>query len=50
MDLEMTMSGRERREYIEWKTERDRIDAQRMERQKNAGGQWKREWDVKKDE
>ena len=42
------MTGRERREYLDWKAEREAIDKARMERQKGAEGSWTREWDVDK--
>ena len=41
------MTGPERREYMEWKSERDKIDQQRIERQKKDG-QWMRAWDNEK--
>ena len=47
--LELTMTGAERRNYAEWKAERDRIDAERMRRaQASNGGEWRREWDSEK--
>ena len=43
------MTGVERRNYAEWKAERDRIDAERMRRaQASHGGEWRREWDSEK--
>lgn len=30
--------------------ERDKIDTARIQRQKQADGQWRREWDAEKDE
>ena len=42
------MTGKERREYLDWKAEREAIDKARMDRQKNSEGIWKREWDVNK--
>jgi len=44
----MQTTGTERREYAEWKRERDRIDRERLSRQKKPDGQWKREWDAAK--
>ncbi|EDO36245.1 predicted protein [Nematostella vectensis] len=41
---EISMTGKSRREYMEWKQERERVDQERKERQKRGGG-WKREWD-----
>lgn len=47
--MAMNMTGRERREYVEWKAEREKVDQARIDRQKLATGEWKREWDIKKD-
>lgn len=44
------MTGKERREYVAWKAERERIDTARIQRGKGASGEWKREWDIEKDE
>ena len=44
----MTRTGAERWQYDEWKEERSRIDRDRVDRQKNAAGQWTREWDTLK--
>ena len=33
MELAVTMTGKERRQYIEWKADRDRVDIARIERQ-----------------
>ncbi|XP_014210131.1 putative uncharacterized protein DDB_G0282133 [Copidosoma floridanum] len=35
-------------EYEAWRAERDRIDEARINRQKTAEGNWRREWDVNK--
>jgi len=48
MEYHMATTGAERREYAEWKRERDEIDRQRLDRQKKPDGQWKREWDAAK--
>ena len=48
MELAVTMTGKERRQYIEWKADRDRVDIARIERQKSSSGEWKREWDKEK--
>ena len=45
MDMAMRMTGAERRQYVEWKTERDKIDEARINRQKTQQGEWRREWD-----
>ena len=50
MDMQHHLTGKERREYVEWKKEREKIDMIRMERQKTAEGDWRREWDREKDE
>ncbi|VDO94924.1 unnamed protein product [Soboliphyme baturini] len=47
-DLELTMTGRERLNYLRWKEEREKIDADRLSRQHTADGQWQREWDARK--
>ena len=44
----MATTGAERREYAEWKREREQIDSERVNRQKKPDGQWKREWDAAK--
>ena len=44
---EIHMTGKERREYLEWKEERKRIDEDRKERAKRSGD-WSREWDKTK--
>lgn len=45
---EISMTGKERRNYQEWKEERRKVDASRKERQKKEGN-WSREWDQKKE-
>lgn len=47
-DMEMKMTGRERRQYSDWKNEREEIDKERLTRQKNSEGDWRRAWDVNK--
>ncbi|TNN76748.1 Coiled-coil domain-containing protein 9 [Liparis tanakae] len=49
-DMTMSMTGRERAEYLRWKKEREEIDEERLARHRNATGQWKREWDAQKTE
>lgn len=46
-NIELTMSGKERREYSQWKEERSRIDKERKARQKKTGN-WSRAWDQTK--
>ena len=46
-NIEMTMSGKERHEYTQWRKEREKIDEERKERQKKAGN-WSRTWDQPK--
>ncbi|XP_028818544.1 coiled-coil domain-containing protein 9 isoform X3 [Denticeps clupeoides] len=50
MDMTLSMTGRERAEYLRWKKEREQIDEERLARHRNATGQWKREWDAQKTE
>uniref|UniRef100_A0A8C5R6F8 Uncharacterized protein n=1 Tax=Leptobrachium leishanense TaxID=445787 RepID=A0A8C5R6F8_9ANUR len=47
-DLPLTAAEQEHIEYREWKKERAKIDRDRVARQKNARGEWKRAWDVDK--
>nr|XP_040035300.1 coiled-coil domain-containing protein 9 isoform X3 [Gasterosteus aculeatus aculeatus] len=49
-DMTMSMTGRERAEYLSWKKEREQIDEDRLARHRNATGQWRREWDAQKTE
>ena len=49
MEMSMNMTGRERRQYVEWKAEREKVDQARIDRQKSMSGEWRREWDVQKD-
>ncbi|XP_061733544.1 coiled-coil domain-containing protein 9 isoform X3 [Nerophis ophidion] len=49
-DMTMSMTGRERAEYLRWKKEREQIDEERLARHRNATGQWRREWDAQKTE
>ncbi|XP_078097971.1 uncharacterized protein LOC144511463 isoform X2 [Mustelus asterias] len=50
VDMTMSMTGRERSEYMRWKKEREQIDLERLARHRNATGQWRREWDAEKTE
>ncbi|XP_059841005.1 coiled-coil domain-containing protein 9 isoform X3 [Hypanus sabinus] len=50
MDMTLSMTGRERAEYMRWKKEREQIDQERLARHRNATGQWRREWDAEKTE
>uniref|UniRef100_H3B6B9 Coiled-coil domain containing 9 n=1 Tax=Latimeria chalumnae TaxID=7897 RepID=H3B6B9_LATCH len=50
VDMTMSMTGRERAEYMRWKKEREQIDQERLARHRNATGQWRREWDAEKNE
>ncbi|XP_069766062.1 coiled-coil domain-containing protein 9 isoform X2 [Narcine bancroftii] len=49
-DMTLSMTGRERAEYMRWKKEREQIDQERLARHRNATGQWRREWDAEKTE
>ena len=50
MEMSVMMTGRERRQYTEWKSEREAVDQARMERQKSKEGGWRRAWDTEKKE
>ncbi|XP_040833805.1 coiled-coil domain-containing protein 9 isoform X2 [Ochotona curzoniae] len=47
-DMTLSMTGRERSEYLRWKQERDKIDQERLQRHRKPTGQWRREWDAEK--
>ncbi|XP_033127742.1 coiled-coil domain-containing protein 9-like isoform X2 [Anneissia japonica] len=47
-NIDISMTGKERKRYENWKKEREIIDEQRLARHKNAAGEWKREWDKEK--
>lgn len=47
-DMTMSMTGRERSEYLRWKQEREKIDQERLQRHRKPTGQWRREWDAEK--
>ncbi|XP_040298109.1 coiled-coil domain-containing protein 9 isoform X2 [Bufo bufo] len=46
--IDMSMTGKERAEYVRWKQERDQIDQERLARHRKPTGQWRREWDLEK--
>ncbi|XP_065511301.1 coiled-coil domain-containing protein 9 [Caloenas nicobarica] len=48
LDMTLSMTGRERAEYVRWKQEREQIDRERLARHRKPGGQWRREWDAEK--
>ncbi|KAL8220053.1 UNVERIFIED_CONTAM: hypothetical protein K2H54_038001 [Gekko kuhli] len=48
LDMTLSMTGRERAEYIRWKQEREQIDRERLARHRQATGEWRREWDAEK--
>ncbi|XP_029475355.1 coiled-coil domain-containing protein 9 isoform X2 [Rhinatrema bivittatum] len=50
MDMTLSMTGRERAEYVRWKKEREQIDQERLARHRKPTGQWRREWDAEKNE
>ncbi|XP_069738349.1 coiled-coil domain-containing protein 9 isoform X2 [Phaenicophaeus curvirostris] len=50
LDMTLSMTGRERAEYVRWKKERDQIDQERLARHRKPTGQWRREWDAEKSE
>ncbi|XP_029388066.1 coiled-coil domain-containing protein 9 isoform X2 [Mus pahari] len=47
-DMTMSMTGRERSEYLRWRQEREKIDQERLQRHRKPTGQWRREWDAEK--
>nr|XP_054929146.1 coiled-coil domain-containing protein 9-like isoform X1 [Dermacentor andersoni] len=46
----LAMTGRQRREYEQWKSDRAAIDQARMQRHMDSEGNFTREWDLHKDE
>ncbi|XP_010002506.1 PREDICTED: C5a anaphylatoxin chemotactic receptor 1-like [Chaetura pelagica] len=48
LDMTLSMTGRERAEYVRWKKEREQIDRERLARHRNPAGTWRREWDAQK--
>ncbi|XP_041351675.1 coiled-coil domain-containing protein 9-like isoform X2 [Gigantopelta aegis] len=50
MEMSLAMTGRERLEYTHWKEERERIDSERLARQKSQTGEWRRAWDAEKNQ
>uniref|UniRef100_A0A452H2V9 Uncharacterized protein n=1 Tax=Gopherus agassizii TaxID=38772 RepID=A0A452H2V9_9SAUR len=48
LDMTLSMTGRERAEYVRWKKEREQIDQERLARHRKPTGQWCREWDAEK--
>ncbi|KAM6038261.1 coiled-coil domain-containing protein 9 isoform 2-T2 [Chlamydotis macqueenii] len=50
LDMTLSMTGRERAEYVRWKKEREQIDQERLARHRKPTGQWRREWDAEKSE
>uniref|UniRef100_A0A8D0B5C3 Coiled-coil domain containing 9 n=1 Tax=Salvator merianae TaxID=96440 RepID=A0A8D0B5C3_SALMN len=48
LDMTLSMTGRERAEYLRWKQEREQIDRERLERHRQPTGEWRREWDAEK--
>ncbi|XP_030073824.1 coiled-coil domain-containing protein 9 [Microcaecilia unicolor] len=50
VDMTLSMTGRERAEYMRWKKEREQIDQERLARHRKPTGQWRREWDAEKNE
>uniref|UniRef100_A0A670IXE0 Coiled-coil domain containing 9 n=1 Tax=Podarcis muralis TaxID=64176 RepID=A0A670IXE0_PODMU len=48
MDMTLSMTGRERAEYVRWKQEREQIDQERLARHRQPTGEWRREWDAQK--
>ena len=48
MEMNMMMTGKERRQYSEWKNEREQADQARIDRSKTNSGEWRRAWDAEK--
>lgn len=48
MQMAVEMTGRQRRDYAQWKSQQELADNDRMRRAHTEGGQWRREWDVEK--
>nr|XP_034974412.1 coiled-coil domain-containing protein 9 isoform X1 [Zootoca vivipara] len=48
LDMTLSMTGRERAEYVRWKQEREQIDQERLARHRQPTGEWRREWDAQK--
>ncbi|KAM3919235.1 coiled-coil domain-containing protein 9B isoform 2-T3 [Leptodactylus fuscus] len=44
-DYPLTMSAEEHSEYLQWKKEREQVDTERLARQRNSKGEWRRTWD-----
>ncbi|KAM4014663.1 coiled-coil domain-containing protein 9B isoform 2-T2 [Anomaloglossus baeobatrachus] len=44
-DYPWTMSAVEHNDYLQWKKERQQVDTERLARQKNSKGEWRRTWD-----
>ena len=44
------MTGRQRTVHKNWLQQRQKVDENRLRRQKAQDGKWKREWDVEKPE
>ena len=44
------MTGRQRTIHKNWLQQRQKVDENRLRRQKKEDGRWKREWDVEKPE
>ena len=42
------MTGKERKNLEDWRAEREKYDRERLERQQNEAGGWRRAWDADK--
>jgi len=48
MEMAVQMTGRQRRDYEQWRTQQDEADRERLSRAQSDSGHWRREWDTEK--
>ncbi|XP_040267628.1 coiled-coil domain-containing protein 9B isoform X1 [Bufo bufo] len=44
-DYSLTTSAMEHNQYLQWKKQREQVDHERLARQKDSKGEWRRAWD-----